>query len=148
MGIRSLSFVCFRSTAESTSSVAGWIPACLFVPGPFLWPLASRGWISVVAMHGIDTFGFSLCIGIKRRRFGPGNFLVSLECYCADVVSISLPPPWQPNVYMAKISRSEAMPRTGEIIFDDLWHCSQVVLLDAIPALPASLCPLSTSVSS
>ena len=71
MGIRSLSFVCFRSTAESTSSVAGWIPACLFVPGPFLWPLASRGWISVVAMHGIDTFGFSLCMGSNDA--GPGQ---------------------------------------------------------------------------
>ena len=70
-------------------------------PGPSsgLWPLGvGYPWLPCTS---IDTFGFSLCIGIKRRRFGPGIFLVSLECYCADVVSILSPPPWQPNVYMA-----------------------------------------------
>ena len=59
-------------------------------------------------------------------------------------VSISLPPPWQPNVYMAKIPRSETSPGQAKSFLMISWHCGRVVSGSHPPLLRASLCPLSS----
>ena len=59
-------------------------------------------------------------------------------------VSISLPPPWQPNVYMAKIPRSETSPGQAKSFLMISWHCGRVVSGSHPPLLRTSLCPLSS----
>ena len=100
--IRSLSFLVLSIHRLSLLVVSpgGSRPSPSFpAPSSGLWPLGVG--YPRLPCTAFDTFGFSLCMGSNEAWFGPGIFLVSLECYCADVVSILSPPPWQPNVYMA-----------------------------------------------
>ena len=96
-------------------------------PGPSsgLWPLGvGYPWLPCTASipSGLAC-AWDQTTQVRARKF-PG---APSRCYCADVVSI-LSPPWQPNVYMAKISRPEASPGQAKsflMIYGTVakWYC-------------------------
>ena len=63
--------------------------------------------------------GLACALGSNDAGSGQEYFLVSLECYCADVVSILSPPLGNP-MFIWQYITVRGQPRTGEIIFDDL----------------------------
>jgi hypothetical protein len=125
--IRSLSFLVLSIHRLSLLVVSpgGSRPSPSFpAPSSGLWPLGVG--YPRLPCTAFDTFGFSLCMGSNEAWFGPGIFLVSLECYCADVVSI-LSPPLATQCLYGNISRSETSPGQAKsflMIFGSLaeWY--------------------------